>query len=76
MLQLLKYLRIMGVLLLGYWLGTIRPQYNYLEVKGNITFTDSIDNFYEVVIDNEVFTVYTELPLPDSGQSIILLIPK
>lgn len=76
MLQLLKYLRLLGVLLLGYWLGTIRPQYNYLEVKGNITFTDSIDNFYEVIVDNEVYTVETGLPLPDSGQSIILIMPK
>jgi hypothetical protein len=76
MLQLLKYLRLLGVLLLGYWLGTIRPQYNYLEVKGNITFTDSIDNFYEVIVDNQVYTVETGLPLPDSGQSIILIMPK
>jgi lipoprotein-anchoring transpeptidase ErfK/SrfK len=75
MLQIISYLRIIGVLLLGYWLGTIRPRYNYQEVPGTIIFTDSSQGYYMVEVAEDVYTVNTSLPLPDSGKSIIILTP-
>ena len=71
MLKLLRILQFIGVLLLGYWIGS-RPRYNYQEVAGTIIFTDSINNQYLVEVDGTVYTVSTTLPLPDSGKSIII----
>jgi len=76
MLRILKVLQVVGVLLLGYWLGTIRPRYNYQEVAGNIIFTDSLENTYHIDVQGEIYTVKTELPLPDTGKSIIILTPQ
>lgn len=74
MLKLLQILRFCGVLLLGYWIGSM-PRYNYQEVAGTIIFTDSLQGEYQVDVDGVVYTVTTELPLPDSGKTIILITP-
>lgn len=75
MLQIISYLRIIGVLLLGYWLGTIRPRYSYQEVPGTIIFTDSSEGYYQVEVAEDIYDIYTTLPLPDTGKSIIILTP-
>lgn len=75
MLKILKILQVLGVLLLGYWLGSM-PGHNYQEVAGTIIFTDSLENTYLVDVQGTVYEVEASLPLPDTAQSIILLIPK
>lgn len=74
MLKLLRILQFIGVLSLGYGIASM-PRYNYQEVAGTIIFTDSLNGEYKVEVDGTVYTVSTSLPLPDSGQSIILITP-